>query len=371
MAEQKHTRQEATPKDTSTVYGASKSDKGTDKGKMKKRLKWIFISLVILIIIAAAIVLPLSLGRADKDALIRVPRNATTEMVKDSVAKYLGDSYAGKVAEALKMYDFEKRNRHGAYLIEKGMTPLKAGRRISRGRQHELTLTINGIRTKEQLASYIASKLDITKEEMLAAFNDTILLAEFNTDPDKVIGFFLNDSYNYFWDSTPKEVIRKMRREYRKFWNNERQTKAEALRMSPRTVTILSSIVDEETNAPEEKGRVGRLYINRLNKDMLLQADPTVRYAIGDFTIRRISAEDTKFQSPYNTYQVKGLPPGPIRTPDPRTIDAILNSEPSEDLFMCADSALNGTHHFSRDYETHKKYAAEYQAALNRRNIKR
>lgn len=141
--------------------------------------------------------------------------------------------------------------------------------------------------------------------------------------------------------------------------------------MSPRTITILASIVDEETNDESEKGKVGRLYINRLNRDMKLESDPTVRYALNDFTRNRILNEDTKIESPYNTYRVKGLPPGPIRTADPRTIDAILNSEPSDYIFMCADSALNGRHKFSSDYSAHLKYAAEYREALDKKGIKR
>ena len=361
-----------TSKDDSKIYGVQSNVGVKAKGKTKKRIKWIFLGLGLIVILgAAAIVLPLTLGKASKDAIIRVPKNATIETVHDSIAKYLGKDYAAKVEQSLKIFGFEERNRHGAYKIEKGMNALTAGRRLSRGGQTEMTLVITGVRTKNDLANLISSNFDITEEEMLNALNDRDFLDSLNTDPDKVIGFFLNNSYNFYWNVAPKDIIVKIRKEYRRFWNNERQSKAEALRMSPRTITILASIVDEETNDESEKGKVGRLYINRLNRDMKLESDPTVRYALNDFTRNRILNEDTKIESPYNTYRVKGLPPGPIRTADPRTIDAILNSEPSDYIFMCADSALNGRHKFSSDYSAHLKYAAEYREALDKKGIKR
>lgn len=324
-----------------------------------------------LVVVAAVIIYPLMLGGATKEVLIRVPKNATYEIVHDSVEKYLGKTYADHVVLSLKIFGMEEKDRHGAYLIEKGMSPLKAGRRISRGGQTGVTLTINGQRTKEDLARKIASVLDISEEEMLKALNDPSILSDQETDPNKVITFFLNNSYEFYWTATPKDVISKMHEEYGNFWNNDRLMKAEALRLSPRSVCIIASITDEETNDPSEKGRIGRLYINRINTGMPLQADPTVRYALNDFTIKRISLEDTKTPSPYNTYLVKGLPPGPIRTPDPATIDAILNSSASDDLYMCADTSFNGRHFFSSDYDTHKRYAAMYREALNRRNIHR
>lgn len=372
MADKKISTPEATSSETvytSEGFGSTPKKK---KNKLRKRAKWTFIVLfAVVAIFGAVIFLPLILGSAEKEAIIRVPKNATFEMVHDSVSKYLGESYADEVEKSLKMFGFEERDRHGAYLIPKGMSPLRAGRRMSRGRQHEITLTINGQRTKEDVAKLVASNLDITEEEMLAALNDPKLLSAFDSDPNKVLVFFLNNTYNVYWNATPEQVIKRMKKEYNKFWDNDRLMKAEALRLSPRAICIIASITDEETNAASEKGRIGRLYINRINKDMPLQADPTVKYALKDFTIKRVSLEDTKTPSPYNTYLVKGLPPGPIRTPDPSTIDAILNSSCSDDLYMCADTSFNGHHFFSADYNTHKAYAAAYQRALNRRNIHR
>lgn len=364
------------PNSSETVYTAggpsgAKHNK-RKKSKSRKRAKWFLIILLALVaIVAAAILVPITFDGADRDAIIKVPRNASFETVHDSIEKYLGKSYADRALTSLKMFGFEESNRHGAYLISKGMSPLRAGMHLSRGGQHGVTLTINGQRTKEDLAALIASRLDISEKDMLAALNDPVLLNKYDTDPNKVMALFLNNSYEVYWNYTPEQLIERMHKEYGHFWNNERLMHAEALRLSPRAICIIASITDEETNQKTEKGRVGRLYINRLNQDMKLQADPTVRYALNDFTIKRVTIKDTKTSSPYNTYLVKGLPPGPIRTPDPATVDAILHSSDSDDLYMCADTSFNGRHFFSADYATHQKYADAYQKALNRRNIHR
>lgn len=361
-----------TEPDTSRVYGVSPVPQRKRKGKVHKRLKWVFLGIIVLVlVVAAAVVLPLTLRKASKDVIIRVPKNATIEMVRDSAEKYLGKDYAESLMASLKIFGFDERDRHGAYLITKDMSAMRAGRRLSRGGQQGIDLVINGVRTKEQLADLIASRLDISSKEMLDALNDSTLLSHYNIDTNKVMVLFINNTYQFYWNATPQEVIRKMHNEYRKFWNNDRQELAEAMRLSRRDVAIIASIVDEETNVPSEKGIVGRLYINRLNQNMPLQADPTLKYAIGDFGRKRILNEDKLVESPYNTYKYKGLPPGPIRTPDPATIDSILHSRSHDYLYMCADSSLNGTHHFAKDYETHLKYARQYHQAADNKNIKR
>lgn len=340
--------------------------------KYRSHLKWLIaVVCVVLALVCGLLILPVTFGSADRDVVIHVPKGATVDMVRDSVAKYLGDSYAGHVAMVLKMFDFGQENRHGAYRIGEGDSPLRAGRTLCRGGQTGIMLTINGQRTKEDLARRICRTLDIKEADMLAALNDPALLGKYDTDPNRVMALFLNNSYEFYWDATPEDVIERMSREYAAFWNNRRTMLAENLRLSPLSVSIVASIADEETNVADEKGRIGRLYINRLNEGMKLQADPTVRYALNDFTIRRVSLKDTRTPSPYNTYLVKGLPPGPIRTPDPATIDAILHSAESRDIYMCADTSFSGRHFFSADYDTHRRYAEAYRKALDRRGIHR
>ena len=172
------------------------------------------------------------------------------------------------------------------------------------------------------------------------------------------------------WSGTPEKIIEKIGKNYSNVWNDERRKKAASLGMTPQQVMILASIVDEETNAASEKGTIGRLYINRLDKGMRLQADPTVKYAIGDFEKKRITKQDLQFESPYNTYRNGGLPPGPIRTTSKRTIDAILDSKPHRYLYMCAREDFSGRHNFAETYGDHTRNALRYQHALDERGIK-
>ena len=347
---------------------------GKSHGKITSKRKALMImgALLLLVIVAvSALALPLFFHKSPAEALIKVPQGATDDQVCDSISKYLGDDFASHVSWGLRFIGFRQGNHHGAYLITEGMSPLKAANMICKNRQSGINVVINGQRTKADLARRLASYLDFSEEEMLAALNDKELLGKYETGPSYVMGFFLNDTYQFYWTATPEEVIAKMSKHYRSFWTNKRQIKAEDLGLSPRQVTILSTIVDEETNVADEKGRIGRLYINRIDQHMKLQSDPTVRFALNDFTIKRISLEDTKVDSEYNTYLHEGLPKGHLRTPEAATIDSILNSRPSSDLYMCADPSLNGRHRFAATYAEHQRNAAEYQAKLDQLQIHR
>lgn len=339
------------------------------KNSHNKVLLTFLIVIVIAVILGLMLVVPMFTNKASTSALIKVPPGATEQNVEDSITKYLGKDYAHDVRQAMQIVCNEPL-RHGAYLVEEGMSAMSAARKISTGGQSGVRLTFLGQRTKEDVARKVASKLDISADEMLKVMNDSVLLHKYRTDPDHVVALFLNDTYEFYWSATPEEIIAKMREHYDDFWGaDNRYDKAEALRLSPRDVVALASIVDEETNKADEKGRVGRLYINRLNHDMKLQADPTVKFAIGDFTITRITNDMLQTESPYNTYRVAGVPPGPIRTTSAATIDAILNSTPTNDLYMCAKEDFSGYHNFAADYATHLDNARRYQNELDKRGI--
>lgn len=341
------------------------------KKGMSKAFKIFLVITSVILIVAASLIIPMFNKGASTDALICVPYGADENVVKDSIRKYLGNDFAEDTRQALEVTLRADTLRHGAFLIEKGMSPFSAARRIATGGQAGIRVTFLGERTKEELAAKVAAKLDISAEDMVAAMNDRQLLKRYHTDPDHIIALFLDDTYEFFWNATPEKVIETMYKNYRAFWNRDnRYDKAERLRLSPRDVAALASIVDEETSHNDEKGRIGRLYINRLDKKMKLQADPTVKFAVGDFTIKRITNDMLQTESPYNTYKVEGMPPGPIRTTSGATIDAILNSAPSEDLYMCAREDFSGYHNFAADYATHLRNAERYQAELNRRGIK-
>lgn len=316
-----------------------------------------------------AAVIPLFATSAADDALIRIPKGATTQSVTDSVRKYLGDGFADRFNRAARGAGVDFGTRHGAWLIESGMSPAKALRRLAKGAQQPVKLTYNNVRTLPLLADRIAARLDFAPDSLTDALTPEILEAH-GLAPDQAIALFIDDTFEFYWSASPKTVVDKIGANYDRVWNDERRAKAEALGLTPAQVMTVCSIIDEETNAASEKGTVGRLYLNRLEKGMPLQADPTVKFAVGDFTIKRITGQHLKVDSPYNTYMHRGLPPGPIRTTSVATIDALLNSKPHNYIYMCAKEDFSGTHNFASDFATHQANARRYQQALDALGIK-
>lgn len=344
-----------------------------DAERSKKKKKIFIISILSLLVVATVcfiVLIPIFSVKAIDDALIKIPRNATPQTVRDSVAKYLGEEYADQTMKVANLQGADFSKRHGAYLIPKGMSPAKAARLLISGAQHPLKLVINGFRTKERLAEKVSAKLDFSSDSLLKTLADPEILKKYGVTEDEVMALFPDATYEIYWTASPEQVIEKTADAYKYIWNDKRKEKAAALGLTPIQTMILCSIIDEESNKADDKGRIGRLYINRLQKGMKLQADPTVRFAIGDFTIKRVLNKHLTFKSPYNTYLVEGLPPGPIRTTGTPTIDSILNSQPHNYLYMCAKADFSGYHAFAETYDEHLKNARLYQQALNEKGIK-
>lgn len=342
------------------------------KAEIQKRqriLRIVIATVVAVAVCIAAADILLFSGSAPSSALIKIPARASRAQVRDSVAKYLGAGYAGKVARLSALRGTDFGTRHGAYLIEAGWSPMTAMRRLTGGPQHPLTVTINGFRLRDVLQGKIAAKFDFSADSIAAVMADASKMEKFGLTPEQSMALFLNDSYDFYWNASPESIVDKVGAHYLDVWNAGRRRNAEALGLTPAEVMALASIVDEETNAIEEKGTVGRLYINRLKKGMPLQADPTVRFAMGDFSIRRVTNAMTRTVHPYNTYAIKGLPPGPIRTTSAETIDAILDSAPHDYIYMCAKADFSGRHAFARTYSEHLANARRYKRELDRRGI--
>ncbi len=339
--------------------------------EMSNKRKWVFISAGV--VCAAVVVVGLiycGFPLAGKSATIRIPRAATCQMVCDTLTKYLGERYAVRVLSMASFMGMKLEERAGAFRISRGTMPWRAAWNIGRGRQEPVRLTINNLRTRDDILRFLDAKLECDTVGISAVLNDKTLMARYNLTPATATALFLNNTYEVFWNVTPANLIEKLGKHYNDFWNEKRRGKAEALGLTPSQVIIISSIAEEESAKSDERGRIGRLYINRLQKGMRLQADPTVRFALNDFTIKRVGKFMLQNPSPYNTYRVEGLPPGPIRTVDEVTIDAILDSEQSNDLYMCARPDFSGYHNFSDSYSEHSRNAMEYQRELNRRGIR-
>ena len=352
---------------------SSPGNDGHASGKKPGRSKiWLTIFVAVAAIIAAGLIftLPLVLSKASEKAVIRIPAGATAANVHDSIAKYLGDKYASRVMRVASLRGTDFSRRHGAYLIEEGLSPLRAERRLSQGAQHPLTITVNGFRSLPVLAERISRRLDFTPDSLLNLLGTNETLKPYGLTPQQALALFADDSYELYWSASPEQLVSKIGGNYNRIWNDERRSKAAALGLTPAEVMTLCSIVDEESNKLDEKGKIGRLYINRIKTGMPLQADPTVRFALNDFTIRRVKGNHLKVNSPYNTYINRGLPPGPIRTTSVATIDAVLNSQPSGHLYMCAKEDFSGYHNFASTYPEHLANARRYQKALDARGIK-
>ena len=261
----------------------------------------------------------------------------------------------------------------GRYRIMANMSNAEMVNMLRSGNQEPVSFTFTNIRTKEQLAARVGAKLEADSSEVLDLLNnEEILQTKFGMGTRNILTMFIPNTYEFYWNTSAQEFLERMAKEYRKFWTEERKNKAKAAGLTQTEVSILASIVQEEQRVfDDEKKTIAGLYINRLNQGICLQSDPTVIYAIGDFTINRVLKKDLEIDSPYNTYKCQGLPPGPICIPEISSLDAVLNYEKHDYLYMCAKEDFSGRHNFSKTLAQHLVYAKKYQQALNKRKISR
>lgn len=261
-------------------------------------------------------------------------------------------------------------NIHGGRYIIGNTGAIQTLRNLRNGRQAPIHLTIQPVRTIDDLAGTISKKMAFTKKDFLKAVNNAETCKKYGYTPQTIICMFVPNTYDFYWNTNTGDFLDKMKRESNKFWTMERKEKSKVMGLTPEQVMTMASIIDEETANDTEKPIIAGMYYNRLRADMPLQADPTIKFALGDFSIRRIYHDMLMVDSPYNTYRNKGLPPGPIRIPTVVGIDAVLNYTHHDYLYMCAKEDLSGTHNFARTYGEHLKNAEKYSKALNDKGIK-
>ena len=257
----------------------------------------------------------------------------------------------------------------GRYDVGSGQSSLTVLRRLRSHRQTAVTLNIPSVHTMNQLAGKLSRVLQPDSATWSRAFADTALLSQNGLTPQTLPCVFLTQQYDVYWDVTPEAFIAKMVGESKKYWTKERCRQAEQQGLTPQDVVTLASIVDRETSAAKEMPRVAGMYLGRLRKGMRLQADPTVKFALGRFDLRRITYEHLECPSPYNTYRHEGLPPGPICLPSMVAVEAVLKAERHDYIYMCANPDFSGTHLFAKTYEEHLANAAAYARALDERGI--
>ena len=328
-----------------------------------KKLLFILLTLVIIgVAIAGWIFLGPATGFSSPTKNLYIRGNvATKKAVIDSLVhnKIITNDMAFEfLANRL---DYWKNIKPGKYEIKKGSSLLTIVRMLRNGRQTPVNFTINKIRTKDDIAEMVGRKFECDSIAMLNFLNSEDSLKKFNTSPELAVTNILPDTYTYFWNTYPSRIYQKFYDASKKFWNEERKQKAQALGLSPTQVYILASIIEEETTNDKEKDTIASVYLNRLNNGpKLLQADPTLKFAVKDFALKRIAGDILNVESPYNTYRNPGLPPGPICTPSKKTIDAALNPAKTNFMFFVANTKLNG-HLFSVTFDEHIKKATQYR----------
>ena len=269
-----------------------------------------------------------------------------------------------------KLMEYQENIKIGAYKVKMNMSNYDMISMLRSGNQTPIKITFSYARKIDDLSEKITNKLKMSKEDLLNYLNDNIKKYNGFKQTD-IISIFLPDTYEVYWNISPKSLVDRMYSEYKKFWNNERIVKLENINLNKKEAIVLASIVASETKMLDEADIIAGLYLNRLKKNMRLQADPTLVFAANDFTIRRVLNKHKKIKSPYNTYIHKGLPPGPIRLTSKQYIDAVLNYEKHEYIYMCAKEDFSGYHSFATNLKDHNRNARKFQIALNQKQIYR
>jgi UPF0755 protein len=261
--------------------------------------------------------------------------------------------------------DYPDNIKAGKYEIRKGIDLIDFLRILRNGRQIPVNLVITKCRTKGDLAGLVGRRLECDSAQFMDFLENNDSLRPYGLDSNTAMTAVIPNTYTYFWNTTASRIFKKIFSEYRIFWTDKRRQEAEQHGLNPSQAYILASIVEEETSKAEDKGKIASVYLNRLSKGMKLSADPTVKFAMGNFELKRIYAKYLTVESPYNTYKYAGLPPGPICTPTTESMDAVLSSPKTSYLYFVARADFSGYSNFSDNFKQHLQYAKEYQKALD------
>lgn len=335
--------------------------------------KWIFLFLIVVISIGGFRAYQIYHYIFDENisspGSIKIPPGATYEQVVDSLKKHnIIDNYKAFNWVA-KRKKYSTSIKPGKYLLDKGLNSNEILNMLKSGHQQPVMVTFNNLRFFEELAGDIAKYIQPDSATLLALFKDPAIHEKFGFNQQTFQCMFIPNTYEFYWTATPDQFIERMAMEYKRFWNEERTIKAEELGLTKEEVLTIASIVQEETNKFSEMPTVAGLYLNRIKRGMPLQADPTVKFAVGNFRIRRVLNSHLAVDSPYNTYKYAGLPPGPINFPEIQSVEAVLNPAKTDYLYMCAREDFSGYHSFAKTLSAHNENARRYKAALDANKI--
>lgn len=305
----------------------------------------------------------------NSESVVLIPSGSDFDDVRDMLYEegFVNDILSFSMLSKIMKYD--QYVKAGRYILKPNMSNMEAIRLLRSGQQDPVDVTFNNVRLKPELAEKLTANLEAESDAFLRLIQDSSVIAKYGFSDENIMTMFLPNTYEMFWTTREEELLERMHQEYERFWTEERLNKAKALKMTPIEVSILASIVESETNKIDEAPVVAGLYLNRLQRNIALQADPTLVFAAQDFTIRRVLDKHKEIDSPYNTYKYTGLPPGPIRAPSIQAINAVLNHEDHNYLYMCAKEDFSGYHNFATNLQAHLANARRYQRALSQAGI--
>lgn len=346
-------------------------EKNNNKNKARSRRHLTF---AIICILALAVVMSLCMlmpmSKSDEVEYIYIDADDNI----DSLSAKVGEKSHGYSMTAFNMLarhlNLKDRLSTGRYQLEETTNAIAMVRRLRNHQQAPVRLVIPSVRTADRLAEELSKHLMLSSDSLYSIFTDNERLKTYGVDTATVLSLFIPNTYEVYWNIGTEKFMERMKHEGENFWSDARKQKAAAANLSPLEVMIVASIVDEETANNAEKPMVAGMYLNRLEAGMPLQADPTIKFALKDFSIKRIYKNMLTVDSPYNTYKNVGLPPAPIRIPSVAAIDAVLNHVDHDYMYMCAKEDFSGTHNFARTYKEHLENAHKYSDALNKRGIK-
>ena len=310
-----------------------------------------------------------TLVESDQPYLLKIPSNSVYKNVVDQLYEERVINDAVSFGFVAKILGYQEAVKPGLYQIDPKMSNLQLVRMLRSGQQTPVRVTFNTIRTKEDLAEKISANLEVSKEQFLELLQDSVYIRKYGFEEETIMSLFIPNTYEFWWDTSAEELFERMHKEYQSFWTDARKQKAQDLGLSQQEVSTLASIVQAESQKSDERPKIAGVYLNRLRIGMPLQADPTLVFAAGDFSIKRLTAKQMAIDSPYNTYKYPGLPPGPINLPDINSLDAVLNFQKHSYLYFCAKEDFSGYHSFAVGYDEHLNNARRYQRALNAANI--
>ncbi|HDP76287.1 MAG TPA: endolytic transglycosylase MltG [Bacteroidales bacterium] len=306
-----------------------------------------------------------------KEVLIFIPTGSSYNDVLNILEKNRVLKSLDRFERVARYFDYDNSVKPGCYAFKPGMSNSAMVKMLKYGHQKPVRVTFTSMRTWQQFARRIASQIEADSATLINLFTSDTVAFNRGFTPAAFMAMFIPNTYEFYWNTPALGFINRMQKEYNRFWSDYRMQQATAIGLSPVEVSTLASIVEEETNIKSEMPIIAGVYINRLHKGIPLQADPTIKFAVGNFSIRRVLTRHLAVDSPYNTYKYRGLPPGPIRIPSAFVIDAVLNAQKHSYLYFCASPDFSGRHLFAKTLVEHNRNAAEYRKALNREKIYR